>query len=510
MRIIDRIRDWLKETYEKVKNRVDWRALKLFEKQQTAITDIRNAYFEGLEGLREKSDVALKGQGTPRYSEKSFADQVDEVLAGTFPRGNALYLGKTADILTEVGLNGELPMLTTAQHIRKANMPKNDAKHQHGLGRSQLQSLPQKIAAPVMILDSLNPASNSIVVVTDMVDKDASPVIAKGRYNDVEVDTNFVTSYYGKDGFARFLQKNVDANAILFVDKKKAAKLSAESSTQWLEQLKDYSSNVIIRKTHAKINFPQEKSVSAKGIGEKRYSMIGKKGKANDRANALTEPIDTGLHWFVGNDGKLRLEISDASARINTEAFVKAKEASQKLRRGDHNISLADLDLTVKDVFQHDVLFQLYPELPDMKLAVTKLEDGTLGSYSPRGIMLSDTLTPKTAKPTLLHEIQHYIQDVEGFADGGSLKNARKYALLSAAAYADPQEFAKLKTVEERKQYLESVAEKESGKDLKELSFIVYRWLHGEMEAENAEKRAELSQKDLERVPKKHLARNCI
>ena len=65
-----------------------------------------------------------------------------------------------------------------------------------------------------------------------------------------------------------FLQKNVDANAILFVDKKKAAKLSAESSTQWLEQLKDHSSNVIIRKTHAKINFPQEKSVSAKGIGE--------------------------------------------------------------------------------------------------------------------------------------------------------------------------------------------------------------------------------------------------
>ena len=130
----------------------------------------------------------------------------------------------------------------------------------------------------------------------------------------------------------------MDANAILFVDKKKAAKLSAESSTQWLEQLKDYSSNVIIRKTHAKINFPQEKSVSAKGIGEKQYSMIGEKGKAN----ALTEPIDTGLHWFIGNDGKLGLEISDASARINTEAFARAKEAFQKLQRGNFNVLLSD------------------------------------------------------------------------------------------------------------------------------------------------------------------------
>lgn len=171
----------------------------------------------------------------------------------------------------------------------------------------------------------------------------------------------------------------------MFVDKKKAAKLSAESSTQWLEHLKDHSSNVIIRKTHAKINFPQEKSVSVKGIGEKRYSMIGEKGKANDRANALTEPIDTGLHWFVENDGKLRLEISDASARVNTEAFTRAKEAFQKLQRGDFNVLTSDLDLTVKDVFQHDALFQLYPELPDVRVTVTDPGDDTLGLYSSRG-----------------------------------------------------------------------------------------------------------------------------
>lgn len=113
--------------------------------------------------------------------------------------------------------------------------------------------------------------------------------------------------------------------------------------------------------------------------------MIGEKGKANDQANALTEAIDTGLHWFVGNDGKLRLEISDASARINTEAFARAKEAFQKLQRGDFNVLLSDLDLTVKDVFQHDALFQLYPELPDVRVTVTDPGDDTLGLYSSRG-----------------------------------------------------------------------------------------------------------------------------
>ena len=99
----------------------------------------------------------------------------------------------------------------------------------------------------------------------------------------------------------------------------------------------------------------------------------------------MTEPIDTGLHWFVGNDGKLRLEISDASARINTEAFARAKEAFQKLQRGDFNVLTSDLDLTVKDVFQHDALFQLYPELPDVRVTVTDPGDDTLGLYSSRG-----------------------------------------------------------------------------------------------------------------------------
>lgn len=308
LRIIDRIRDWLKETYEKIKNRVDWRALKLFEKQQTAITDIRNAYFEGLEDLREQS------------------------------------------------------------------------------------------------------ASNEAL----------------------------------------------------------------------------------------------------KNNGEKRYSMIGEKGKANDQTNALTEPIDTGLHWFVGNDGKLRLEISDASARINTEAFTRAKEAFQKLQRGDFSALLSDLDLTVKDIFQHDALFQLYPELPDTRVTITDLEDNTRGSYFPRGIMLNYRLTPETAKPVLLHEIQHYIQTVEGFASGGAQELAMEYMLLRASADADPREFARLKTVEERKQYLESVAEKKTGKDLDKLSYTVYRWLHGEIEARNTQRRAELSQKDLERAPGKNASYDTI
>ena len=212
-----------------------------------------------------KDSVLYEGQ--TMYSVRdTFASQVDDVLNGKFPRGNAVYVGKTPKILQDVGLNGELPMLTTARHIRKANLPKDTKLHQHGLTDEQIKSIPQKVASPVMIMDSLNEDSNSIIVVTDMLDSDSSPVVVsikadgKGTYNNVDIDTNFVTGYYGRDGFAGFIADNVKKNNFLYINKKKATDLSAESTTSWVEQLKNYDFNTIIRKTKAVVKGFSENS----------------------------------------------------------------------------------------------------------------------------------------------------------------------------------------------------------------------------------------------------------
>lgn len=193
------------------------------------------------------------------YSERDFAEQVDEVLHGTFDRTNAVYVGETPTILQKVGLDGALPMLTTAKHIRNAIKPKDTRKHHHGLTESQIKSLPQKIASPVMVMESLT-NSGSIVVVTDMIDPDKSPVIVtiaadgRGMYNNVEIDTNFVTSYYGRDAFNGFIADNVATDTILYINRKKATALSAESNTSWFEQLESYDFDVIIRKFREKVN----------------------------------------------------------------------------------------------------------------------------------------------------------------------------------------------------------------------------------------------------------------
>lgn len=192
--------------------------------------------------------------GDVQYSERPFSEQVDDVLAGTFDRSNAVYVGMTPKILQDVGLKGNLPMLTTASHIRNANKPKNTKKHYHGLTEKQIKNIPTKIAQPVMIMESLDRTKNSIVVVTDMLDVDNSPIVVtiktdgKGMYSNVEIDTNFLTGYYGRDGFANFIENNVSLDTFLYINKEKATILSTESNSSWFEQLKDYDFDIIIRK----------------------------------------------------------------------------------------------------------------------------------------------------------------------------------------------------------------------------------------------------------------------
>ncbi|MBR5552265.1 MAG: hypothetical protein IKV98_00280 [Clostridia bacterium] len=174
----------------------------LMEKPSAHVQDAGQSNFNNsVPNSSKKINDKTVNNDDVQYSDKSFAEQVDDVLAGTFDRTNAVYVGKTPKILQDVGLNGNLPMLTTANHIRNSNKPKNTAKHHHGLSRNQIKSIPDKIANPVIIMDALEESRNSIVVVTDMLDKDNSPIVVsvktdgKGMYNNVEIKSNFLTSY---------------------------------------------------------------------------------------------------------------------------------------------------------------------------------------------------------------------------------------------------------------------------------------------------------------------------
>ena len=150
--------------------------------------------------------------------------------------------------------------------------------------------------------------------------------------------------------------------------------------------------------------------------------------------------------WERGKDGKWRTENSD-DWRFRPEV----------LNRDFDEI------LTVGDAIDAPELFSLYPELRDYSLAFLPAEEmgGATGCFDRAGeeIALSEELPPERIRSALIHEIQHWIQEKEGFAKGGNLSDA---ADRSGAEQGDAERFS------------------------------VYRRFAGEVEARNAERRAEL------------------
>lgn len=137
-----------------------------------------------------------------------------------------------------------------------------------------------------------------------------------------------------------------------------------------------------------------------------------------------SEKIRLATGWFKGKyDGKWRFEIPDKQARL-TEAWDKLEEAPV------FNLSGKDSSLPLDQLLDFPELYKRYPEARTIKVVKKKgLFDffgGLQGWADPKTNTIG--LTPYGENPfsTLLHEVQHWIQAKEGFAQGGSPESVMK------------------------------------------------------------------------------------
>ena len=152
-----------------------------------------------------------------------------------------------------------------------------------------------------------------------------------------------------------------------------------------------------------------------------RYSYSGVRAKTANRSalqkavemrnqEKSNEEIRKETGWFVGMDGKWRFEISDADIRFDAEGNLQGKNKN--------NVK------TLADYISHDKLFEAYPDLAEVPVYFAEIQNGSYGSYSRRldEITLNRSLLedPKELLDTLVHEVQHAIQERERFAPGAS------------------------------------------------------------------------------------------
>ncbi|EPP6631240.1 LPD23 domain-containing protein [Campylobacter upsaliensis] len=160
--------------------------------------------------------------------------------------------------------------------------------------------------------------------------------------------------------------------------------------------------------------------------------------------------------WYKDKDNKWKFEISQRGGELKLKFTPENKGA-------DWLIYSIGAEKNLVDFLKDDELFKAYPQLQDIKIKTFTLQESAdspsvVGRYDPYNKVIKlnaeniDT-DIKQAKSTLYHEIQHAIQDIEGFAYGERLeqisndnyrlrhgeveaRNVQKRLDLDARAYA--------------------------------------------------------------------------
>ena len=92
----------------------------------------------------------------------------------------------------------------------------------------------------------------------------------------------------------------------------------------------------------------------------------------------------------------------------------------------------------------HPELFRQYPELRNVQLQVSinpNLKDGGQFGF---GIIQVQGPNVKSIRDTIIHEIQHVIQDIEGFAKGGSSNASDVKAVAKRLGISDDAAYRRL------------------------------------------------------------------
>lgn len=211
------------------------------DEDETPKQACERVYKEKSEERKEKLDAT-----------KSFATQVDAVLSGADTSTTHIKVMSTPKVLRDLNVP-DLPVIMTAKHIRSVAFDDGkDKMNYHGLGAETVKRLPELLSDPVMVMRSRT-KDDSIVVLTAELDKENRPIIAAvklnghGNIDDIEIEANVLTSVYGRNNFASFVNNNVSEDRVMWWSKEKAEQTGLYD-LRMLSQVKDLLPNTVLKK----------------------------------------------------------------------------------------------------------------------------------------------------------------------------------------------------------------------------------------------------------------------
>lgn len=407
-------------------------------RQQMANGEISDTEAEAVyDQTYDPEEDLRQGLGGLRYSIQNtknipYQKQIDAFYSGdskTVGRSDDIYIADADNSLSALGI-GEKPFFMLKSNLKKSTRiaGNNPSYSAHGISESVIRKLPELIKSPALIVQGDGRISiiPGIMVKTEK-NNTAPLLIAVNPNSSVDgIDAYEIKSIYGRENFANWLDLRARDSKIIAGDEKKAAALLRDVGKQYPEPVAyaaDLTATILSQneggvKLPTPVNLRRYSDIAGQDVNRKsegrKYSYAGQNAKkANlqtlreaqemQKAGADMESIRKATGWHLGMEGKWRFEIDDSGMQLRSDA--------------------ADLSnyTTLGELVDAPELFEAYPQLKDVRLAFADLEDGERGYFSSgdNTIVLSEELRG-APEDTLVHEIQHAIQDVEGFASGAS------------------------------------------------------------------------------------------
>lgn len=222
--------------------------------------------------------------------------------------------------------------------------------------------------------------------------------------------------------------------------------------------------------------------------------------------------------FFRGPDNRWRFEIDDSKSKFKPEWYNKEYkpklEPTDPLEQVPFDFNEGKVQTTLGKILDHPELYKAYPDLKNMK--VVKDNVVKTAQYAPTLDQISVGPEQYNTHGVMMHEIQHAIQEREGFARGGAPGEAGKTYQLRLAKEAQKQIKEPLKTMYKKLTDMQAVGERVPIEDINEYlrltglaakyneyakagdkqAYLHYLELAGEVEARNTDTRLLLTDKE--------------
>ena len=356
----------------------------------------------------QKQITPLSTNAQINYDSKNFATQVDAVRNGAFPKNDMLVLGRTPKVLRELGLS-DFPITLTQKHLDTImnESGKYKGANYHNLGEHIVKKLPDAINNPLDIVKS-NTKDDSIVLTTDLSDNQNRTIIAsikidgKGTVNDIRIDTNVLTSAYGRNNYDKFMQDNIKEGNLLYdvdqgiikkIDKKTVGErlqlpirdsldvkdrqqvpMSNISNTNIIPQNENYSSTTkkILNPTEI-ANLKLEDVSTTPKLPDRNYKNDGvSKSDFYNNLMKKTGMLKDEVKDIIKNEQDIKYyngvtnaeALADANHRLNRDG---AKETARWFQK---DLSKDNVNVSATEVAEGWILLKQYQDAGDYESAV--------------------------------------------------------------------------------------------------------------------------------------------